>query len=148
MHGTVVRDKWAGLAVNSASSLRSQAMFSNHTDYHYAFICSIFSYTGSYFFFRNFESACLLVCFSFRDWNCNVVFRKCTFGLRSTSYVIAILTHYKPYESTPICLQLKLKLLRRKYYLNFSLFFYFNPVGKKKKKPNNNAQKTTRILFP
>lgn len=97
------------------------------------------------FFFRSFESACLLVCFSFRDWNWNVVFRKCTFGLRSTSYVIAILTHYKPYESTPICLQLKLELLRRKYYLNFSLFFYFNPVGKKKK---NNAQKLLEYYFP
>lgn len=55
-----------------------------------------------------------------------------------------ILTHYKPYESAPICLQLKLKLLRGKCYLNFSLFFYFNPVGKKKKK----VKKPTRILFP
>ena len=54
-----MRDRWAGLAVNSASSLRSQAMFSNHTDYHYAFICSIFSYTGSYF---SFGILSLLVC--------------------------------------------------------------------------------------
>ena len=129
-----MRDKWMGLTLNSASSLRSQPCSLTIGTINMPLFVLFFLTQAAIF---SLEILSLLVCYSFRDWNWNVVFRKCTFGLRSTFYVIAILTHYIPYESAPICLQLKLKLLRGKCYLNFSLFFYFNPVGKRKKKLKN-----------